>query len=717
MFERGVRAVKAGRSAQAQALLAPLATQDSLRKHPVFGAATTWIGRAFAQRGDTAAARHMWLQGVRRAQRAGRTAAGAADAFLQSMSPDEVRRSPAQTTFAFRHVLKAFGSPVSAREDTVLRRHAAQLAVIVPDSLTETLSRYAEGGMSCAELSVGSTLRRWFQAQDPILSSEQNERIHEHVTRVRTAEARYSGPGRPSGLDARGELYVRLGAPERIVSVTYTENQPAHFPKTKGMVSVSRREISTALRGMGLSTTSFLRKNEVWDYPEVGPAAQFVFIKDRSRTNVYREGTIREILPTRLRMTPKRMRGVGGGSSGGGQQSGDSQSGSGGSNASLPDGSFAFKDVPEWKAYYSVYRSIYEQLRMVGYRYARRYDRIMSFNTVRPSSPQPVTFLKGEMTKNESENYRIRQQRTEQVPKQRSDVMPPAPSAPVAIRTARFLTEAGSLRVEVYWSGEASEWRLSEKRVQSLLQNGHTLSGRHQVRTTAVLRSAEQARVDQTHHTDTLSQRTSSGSGQLQPRFLALRGAATQHRVSIEWIQNVLGESGSTGPLVHVTRTETEFQSALSSDPSKLEMSDLRFLSVPEGKPPVPKSPDALRQRVIPFDQVRADRRLALNFELYHLLFNENDRTRYTVEYSVRHEAEADGLPGLFGGTEAQTTSTETTYEGTSRRTDEHILLELGKVQPDSPTPVTVTVRVTDEMSGQTVERNVSFTLVPAEDT
>jgi hypothetical protein len=140
----------------------------------------------------------------------------------------------------------------------------------------------------------------------------------------------------------------------------------------------------------------------------------------------------------------------------------------------------------------------------------------------------------------------------------------------------------------------------------------------------------------------------------------------------------------------------------------RLEMSDVKVLSAPDAE----VSPARLQAQATPypFQTVTNDTPLLLSFELYHLSRGPDDQTRYTIAYEVAGRTRR-GWTRLFRGQDTQQTSTETTVTGTERRTEELILLDLSEIERDEAQDVRVTVRVTDETSGDTIARTVDFVL------
>ena len=122
-----------------------------------------------------------------------------------------------------------------------------------------------------------------------------------------------------------------------------------------------------------------------------------------------------------------------------------------------------------------------------------------------------------------------------------------------------------------------------------------------------------------------------------------------------------------------------------------------------------------------PFGNIGTDTPLLLYFEVYHLLFGDGDRTRYTVEYEVRAaEAALGARAAVFGGERADGVRRRGRRRrrtvGTSSRTSEYISLDLAALEAQADgSEVEVVVRVTDETNGTTVARTLAFDLRPAD--
>ncbi len=670
-IERGVQAVEHKQYDNAYALLAPLTTNWDSLHHPTHGTPARWLGRAFYEQGRPRQARIVWANEVRRAQNASHTAVGVADALIRSMNESS---DPTLAVLGFDHILDAFGLPVSEAEEEVLRRHAAQLALITPDAIAEPLSALAKGHRSPSEVSVGPELRQWFRRQDPILATEENERLREHVVRIHTAHERYGWDQRTSGLDDRGEIYVRLGPPPRTESVTL-----------QGTPDLDVRHSLTMPSKPDINRGLLISDNEVWVYSGLSPSTHFLFVKQRKPEDPYLISRAQELLDPSLQVPPPvKTRGR----------------------------------SDEWRTHMNVRLSIYGQLMRFDAEYARRYNKYTTYLSKYEAglaSFPPDLFVQQEMAYNENASDWLVEDRKEKTPKQQTQAQADVPSLPVAVQTARFLNEDGTTRTEIYWSAPTDSLVPSDDWIRTALERGQDPSGNYLLKTTGVLHTSSAPPTVKARSTDTISVGSITGHDRLPTRSLVLDSTTSHGQLSLEWIQNILTRQDSTGTLLHVTRKD-EATRALPSTRSELVMSDLRLLHVPAEGPAVPSSAAEARRRVIPFDRIPANQKIAINFELYNLILGADDRTRYTVEYSTERRKGQGGLAGLLGRTEAEETSTESTIEGTKRRTTEYTVLDLSEMSSISePRPVTITVRATDERTGQTVERSLSFTLVPAE--
>jgi hypothetical protein len=141
-------------------------------------------------------------------------------------------------------------------------------------------------------------------------------------------------------------------------------------------------------------------------------------------------------------------------------------------------------------------------------------------------------------------------------------------------------------------------------------------------------------------------------------------------------------------------------------------MSDLKVLSLPDTSTKTLTNLDD-EARPYPFRTLTAETPLLLSFEVYHLTYGADDRTHYTVSYEVQGETKR-GWTRFVRGQDTQSTSTTMTRKGTSRRSEEKIIIDLTEIKRDEAQDVRVSVRVTDEETGRTVSRTLDFVLTPS---
>lgn len=282
--------------------------------------------------------------------------------------------------------------------------------------------------------------------------------------------------------------------------------------------------------------------------------------------------------------------------------------------------------------------------------------------------------------------YRREQEVPKQVAQQRSQKQ-----FDVDVHPARFLTEDGETRVEINWG-------LAPTTIKQIAP--------------AVLRFAA-VQYDQRYERD--SMRTVDYS--LQPRLLdnpnstiiapglsAEFGDQKTMHLALQWDQYAQ-EAGSMG-LIRRSIYRLDSLQALSSDPTVLEMSDLQITLVPSS--PQTASLDELK--VNPFRYLGPGQGFGVYFEVYNLVFGEEDQAEYRVEYTFRQKAEDGGWTRLRDADDVRTTATGGVYTSNSRRTREFVLVEPEQLSSvDGSRQLEFLVRVTDLTTSKTVQRSVRF--------
>jgi hypothetical protein len=300
------------------------------------------------------------------------------------------------------------------------------------------------------------------------------------------------------------------------------------------------------------------------------------------------------------------------------------------------------------------------------------------------------------------------ERREKAMPRQHTSLLQGSARLPVSVRTARFLESDGTTRTEVYWGIPAAELRMSEN--DSLASSLISVSAvRYDERRRAVQRRQRRHRVEAESTDD---------PRMIVPPVLTLRGATNLYHLGLQWGQYQLWPADSSapgqkrlGPQRRMATARADSMEPLRATGPQVEMSDVKVMTLPDTSARTLATP-MKRASPYPFRTLSAETPLLLTFELYHLAYGADDRTRYTIAYEAEGETKR-GWTRLFRGTDTQRTSTEMTMAGSDRRTEETILLDLSQIERDEPQDVRVTVRVTDEVSGTTVSRSLDFVLHP----
>lgn len=498
-------------------------------------------------------------------------------------------------------------------------------------------------------------LRTWWRAQDPLPATPENERLITHLQRVAHAVDAYRDDEAAHGVDPRGEVYIRLGPPARTTTVRFNASRVITLVRT-----------STTL------TRSDFPANEYWVYPHVDEHAKYIFVKQGGRWQI---GTALDLVPRFF-------------------QIGLSASDRGRQRA---------------QGLGTLLEEIYSQLGTVDVDYGPWYQAAFDATAVSLSGSM-TSRMRQVITQGREYEAQRAFDRTQSVPRTAASVADDTDDLPVDVRIARFLETDGTTRTEIYWAPKPGALRLDDRdeRFPSYEAWEDDL-----LLFAAVPhdRAFERRAI---HYERYMLQATDEGRATIGPQTYAVTGDTGRYHLRLQWQQHIArrsADSVAVGPRIKVQAARFDSLTALNPAPGTLTMSDLKPLRPTAGEAREPATP-------YPFGFWNLQEPLLLHFEVYHLARNENDQTQYTVAYEVERQARQGGLRGWMGGTEAARTTAATTYTGTTRTAQERILLQFDDTDLASADgTVRITVRVTDETTGQQVERTITFDLAagPAE--
>lgn len=674
---RGVEALEQGRSAQAIAFLQPVVQQQSAYVADQHGTAAYWLGRAYQALELPDDALLAWSEGLGALQQQGRFDAALADAFVREAHRQKRRPFYPLAAGAYEQLLRLTGPDMTPASARVVEDDLQALALVMPDTVRQALRLPLPGQPLDPEAmpaDVGGRLVAWWRAQDPLPATPPNERLHEHLERVAHAYDRYAPDGQ---LEDRGRIYIRLGEPSKTTLITFDDPE-------------FRRKVLE--RNPNVYAAEF-RPAEFWVYRQVDDATHYLFIEDDEGR--YRIGHPDEVVPRTLRL------GHGPGPRG----------------------------YRKASAYIWSMEQVYKQLSVLHGDYSQRYTDIADQATVLNHQEiaggmavsigdlPPHAYASSFSSEAEFEDEQLDDRREAATPAAYTAALDDALPLPVQLRTARFLDDDGTTRTELYWSAPADVAEPLGRGTRRDFGLPSEAGQSHYLMDVTLVQLDEAYRRQRVQEAqEAIDVREADGRGVLTPHTVAVEGATGTYYLAAQWDQFAAVTDEETGqpfrrlPRVRLHSWHSGAMHALGADPSTLEMSDLKPVRLPETAPLTPEAADSLG---VPFPHQRlaADEELVLYFEVYHLAYGADDRTHYRIRYEVEQQ---DGAPPallrLWQEPDAPTrTAATTSFVGTERTVREMLLMDLEEVPPEGT--VTVKVVVTDETTGQTAERAMTFEL------
>lgn len=668
-IQRGER--KQGAEVLQEALLDSLSYVDEK-----YGTGAYWLGRAYATDGTPERALPVWRAAILSLDAEGRFEARLADTFVHHVFTQEAENYYSSALDVYRRLLEEIGtdsfSPEGKKRVAKRLRH---LALVLPSGVRRRAGLPTSVGAITPEtLSTidGQELIKWWRSQDPLPATSTNEQLEEHLHRVAEALTRFAHVETYHGFDDRGKIYVRFGPPDHNVSINYNQSRLTDL--------VTERKV-----GVDVDLSDF-PKNEFWSYGNYDRKMYYIFV-EKKRGGPFRLGRTEDLLPRSLRgpFNNNNKRGI-------------------------------------QRSLYSLaaLRAIYRKYSPFHPEFATRHDKVANylslaekggleqFNTVNYRTPD--VFATQTIMQNRNDDAIAANRREEAAPNQVSTSERNTPLLDIASRTVRFLNDDGSTRTEVYWAPKEGAMKPSDERYQQLREDGYEALDEYLIRFTVTQQAPnyENRIVNREHYR--LKGVTDVEGGTIPARtFTTRRGDSTLYHLGMQWDQYLVDvERGRPGPKIKMATERKDSLRALEPDERILQMSGLKPMVIPEGE-------NGLDAAVpYPFTAVPHDMSMILYFEAYHLALDRDDQTEYTVRYETNRRTDRGELVEVFRGEDEKQTAVSTTHKGESRTAQEYIVLDLENWEVGTEATLSVTVRVTDETSGQEVERSVDFQIVPS---
>ena len=682
-FRKGVEAAEAEAFDEAMAHLAPVVAADPGFYQGDEGAAAYWLGLAYAAKKQTPAARNTWLDGLQALRAQGTFDVRLADAYVNSVFRDEVKEAYEPAAQAYLDLLEQADTTLSEQDHEIVLRHVAQVLPTLTDEERTRVKGKKDAGPLLQRLDLqpraGAFLATLWRTQDPLPASALNERVAEHLARVAHSLENYPFGGDRTGFDDRGKAYVQYGPPYAKVSV------PVNLSKATQALRANAYPMPGAM---------VPRLNEFWTYRHVDEIIHYLFVKEGGR---FQAGSPEDLVPRELRDAHKRV-------------------GVGHADPRTPanlDGAQAPANQTLAEALFEVWKDVYNQLMIYQPSFEEQVQELefheADLRATRTGgagmAASALSFVNSVDLKFTAMARQAEIQRETEAPRSYSLIGPNLETFAVTARIARFLDDDGSTRTELFWSHEPGSLALSKKQRKRALDDPDAPPDRYLVEMVVNLHSDDYRRRLPTGLNYLATDLPEGAAAPVQT--LEVLGSTAPYHLSVQWDQFLARIDEASGDVSQGTYLRTGVERLdglrpLRSDPLALEMSDLKPINLDEDAATLIQQADEAGEAMTPypFASLTPATPLGLYFEVYHLTFGDDDRVHYTVEYEV---------VGAPAGRRVTLTSAQSPYDGPSRKAEEFLALDLSEI--GSVRAIEIVVRVTDDTTGQTVERTIPFTL------
>lgn len=612
-----------------------------------------------------------------------------ADAFLDMLTPERLAADRDLAHRTYLRLLGEMGVAAGPTEQRIYRKHAARLLPLVPEAIVRQVIR--ENRRTAPQAwtfhpDAGTVMQTWWRQKDPMPGTLHNERLDEHLERISFATTQYPCEHRTSGVDDRGLVYIRYGPPGRTDEVDY--NDP-NF----------RMEVFR----FGVPITQYeFPSNELWSYAEIDDAGYFVFTENARQC--YDLGGALDLIPDRLY-----------------QNRGRSERAENIAYSAMMalryvyselalfhiDFSMAYNEIESYVSFQENEAMATEAREALGgdSRNTQTQSIGSGFNQTRTISssdnfgiPTPAGFVESMVTDIQQQDHAASYRRREVMPREATDLIRSEEVMPVAVQTARFLNPDGTTRVEIAWGLQKLHLRPLDPDAEARLSL---------LDFDAVQFDAAYERVDTAEQRYTIRPETLVGDDLFVSPPVVFETTADVSHFGMQWTQfDVVtddAEEARLGERMRIGTVRTDSLRPLDPSGERLEMSDVRLMISPSGNPE-----DAV---AFPFSTFSPETPLVLSFEVYHLAYRADDQTEYTVAYDIERRSRR-GWRRLFRAADTEKTTTEVTYSGRQRRSEEFIAIDLSTLRQPETQDLRVTVRVTDTVTGDTVARTQQIQLV-----